>query len=135
MFTKLRRYFGDGRQPAPAATAQPSQPPLIVDVTDADFEAVVLNAPYLVVVDFWAEWCQPCQVIAAYIGFLAKDYAGRVLVAAFDTDENPETSQRFQVMGLPTLLFLRAGVEVDRIVGVASYEEIKTRVDRLLENQ
>lgn len=135
MFTKLRRYFGNGRQPASAAIAQPLSPSLIVDVTDADFEAVALNAPHLVVVDFWAEWCQPCQVIAAYVGFLAQEYAGRALVAALDADENPETPQRFQVMGLPTLLFLRAGVEVDRIVGVASYEEIKARVNRLLEKQ
>ncbi len=133
MFTKLKQRFGGARQPAPAASAQPAPLPPIVDVGDADFERVVLQSPQLAVVDFWAEWCQPCQVMSAYVGFLAKDYEGRVLVAALDTDEHPETPARYTVMGLPTLLFLRNGAEVDRIVGVAGYEEIKTRVDRLLE--
>ena len=125
--------FGGGRQPPPAMPAQP--PPPIVDVTDADFAAVVLHAPQLTVVDFWAEWCQPCQVMSAYVGFLAQEYAERVRVAALDTDENPATPARYNVMGLPTLLFLQDGEEVDRIVGVAGYEEIKARVDRLLGNQ
>lgn len=135
MFEKLKQRFGGGRQPAPAATAEPAQPPPIIDVTDADFAAVVLGASRLAVVDFWAEWCQPCQVMSAYVSMLAKEYAGRVLVAALDTDENPETPSRYQVMGLPTLLLLRAGVEVDRLVGVTGYEAIKARVDRLLETQ
>lgn len=135
MFTKLKQRFGGGRQSLPAATAQSPQPSPIIDVTDADFAQRVLQASQPAVVDFWAEWCQPCQVMSAYVGFLAKDYAGRLLVAALDTDENPETPQRYNVMGLPTLLLLRDGEEVDRIVGVVSYEEIKARVNRLLENQ
>ena len=135
MFTKLKQRFGGARQPTPAAATQTPQPLPIVDVGDADFERVVLQSLQLVVVDFWAEWCQPCQVMSAYVGFLAKEYAGRVLVAALDTDENPETPARYHVMGLPTLLLLRNGAEVDRIVGVIGYEEIKARVDRLLETQ
>lgn len=134
MFTKLKQRFGGARQPTPAATQTPPLSP-IVDVGDADFARVVLQSPLLAVVDFWAEWCQPCQVMSAYVGFLAKDYAGRVLVAALDTDEHPATPQRYHVMGLPTLLLLRDGEEVDRIVGVVNYEEIKARVDRLLEIQ
>ncbi len=94
----------------------------------------MLNAALPAVVDFWAEWCQPCQVMSAYVSFLAKDYEGRLLVAALDTDENPATPQRYNVMGLPTLLLLRDGEEVDRIVGVVGYEEIKARVERLLAN-
>jgi thioredoxin 1 len=134
MFEKLKQRFGGARQPTATAAAQ-APPPPIVDVGDADFESVVLQSPLLAVVDFWAEWCQPCQVMSAYVGFLAKDYAGRVLVAALDTDEHPATPQRYHVMGLPTLLLLHNGEEVDRIVGVVNYEEIKARVDRLLEIQ
>lgn len=132
MFEKLKHRFGGARQPT-AVAAVPSPPP-IVDVGDADFARVVLQSPLLAVVDFWAEWCQPCQVMSAYVGFLAKDYEGRVLVAALDTDEHPETPARYHVMGLPTLLLLRDGEEVDRIVGVAGYEEIKARVEHLLAN-
>jgi thioredoxin 1 len=134
VFGKLKQRFGGGSRPATAVTAQPPQPSPIVDVTDADFEVVVLRSPLLAVVDFWAEWCQPCQVMSAYVSFLATDYEGRVLVAALDTDEHPETPARYNVMGLPTLLLLRNGEEVDRIVGVVDYEEIKTRVEHLLAN-
>ncbi|MFZ1768371.1 MAG: thioredoxin family protein [Caldilinea sp.] len=129
MFDKLKKRFG-GQITAPPSTA-PVVPSPIVDVTDAGFAATV-QTPRLVVVDFWAEWCQPCQVMSAYVGFLAKDYAEHVLVAALDADENLETPQRFQIMGLPTLLFLHDGEEVDRIVGVVPYEEIKARVEHLL---
>ena len=133
MFDKLKkRWSGERRVATPAA--ETVSPPPIVDVTDEDFETRVLQAEMPAVVDFWAEWCQPCQVMSAYVGFLARDYAGRVLVAALDTDENPETPTRFQVMGLPTLLLLCNGEEVDRIVGVTSYEAIKERVAKLLPN-
>lgn len=133
MFDKLKQRFSGKRDAAAGTITQSTQPAMIGDVTDADFETVVLRSPLLAVVDFWAEWCQPCQVMSAYVGFLAKEYAGRVLVTALDTDENPETPTHYNVMGLPTLLVLHGGKEVDRIVGVVGYEEIKTRVDRLLQ--
>lgn len=135
MFDKFLKSIG-GKRTAPPPPAQPvAAPPPIVDVTDADFAAVVEQSPLPAVVDFWADWCEPCHVMSAYVGFLAQEYAGRMLVAALDVDENPETPGRFNVMGLPTLLILQDGKEVDRIVGVTPYEEIKTRVDRLLVDQ
>ena len=72
MFDKLKQRFGKANRPVEAA--EPPKPPPIIDVTDADFEAVVLRSPLLTVVDFWAEWCQPCQVMSAYVGFLAREY-------------------------------------------------------------
>jgi thioredoxin 1 len=112
----------------PARSARPAP----LEVTDATFAQVILASDTLAVVDFWADWCQPCQVISAYVDMLAADYAGRLLVTALDTDENPATPAQYNVMGLPTLLFVRNGQEVDRILGVVGYPEIKQRVEQLL---
>ena len=131
MFDKVRKLFGGAPPAAPiAAPSQVVSP--VVDVTDADFAAVVGASALPAIVDCWAEWCEPCKVMSAYVEFLATDFAGQALVAALDVDENPATSERFGVMGLPTLLVLRQGQEIDRIVGVAPYEEIKERIARLL---
>ena len=104
----------------------------ILEVTDANFETVVLTSNKLAIVDFWAEWCQPCQIMSAYVGFLAQEYGDRLLIAAVDVDENPQTAERYTIMGLPTLLLMQNGVEVDRIVGVEEYQTIKARVESLL---
>ena len=112
----------------PAATPASA----VVDVTDADFDAKVVARAGLSVVDFWAEWCGPCETMSAYAEFLAKDFADQLAVFALDVDENPATAERFTVMGLPTLLFLRDGVEVGRQVGLLTYEALQQQVTALL---
>jgi thioredoxin 1 len=87
----------------------------------------------LMVVDFWAPWCGPCIVMAPVIEELAEEYAGRVIFGKLNTDENPATTERFSVMGIPTLLFLQGGTEVERIVGAVPKQEIKSVLDRMLE--
>ena len=104
----------------------------ILEVVDADFDTLILASNKLTVIDFWAEWCQPCQIMSAYVGFLAQEYGDRLLIAAMDVDENPQTPERYTIMGLPTLLLVQNGVEVDRIVGVEEYQTIKARVESLL---
>lgn len=130
MLKRLRHAL----QRKPGAPAGRPEPPrsLVVDVADADFAEVIAGHDGLVVVDVWADWCEPCRPMSAFVEFLAQDYAGRLLVAALDADENPQTTERYQVMGLPTLLFLRRGTEVGRQVGLAPYEELRRQVDALL---
>lgn len=132
--TMLSRFFG--RKPAkmPSSPKAASQPSPILDVSDADFAERVEASSLPVVVDVWAEWCQPCQTMSAYVGFLAQEYQGRLIVAALDADENLKTSERFQILGLPTLLFFKNGAEVDRIVGLVAFAEIKARAESLISN-
>ncbi len=135
MFDKLKKSLGFGGPPAAEKMAPaPAGPqPTVIDVTDADFEAVALQNDKLVVVDFWADWCQPCETMSAFVGFLSIDYPNDLLVTALDVDENPQTQARYGIMGLPTLVFLHQGEEVSRQVGVQSYEQLKGLVEHLLD--
>jgi len=102
-----------------------------VTVTDATFAADVEGSPVPVLLDMWAPWCEPCRTIAPMIEELAKEMAGRVRVAKLNVDENPHTASRFRVMSIPTLLVLRAGQELERIVGVQPKSEIVKRLERV----
>jgi thioredoxin 1 len=86
----------------------------------------------LIMVDFWAAWCRPCLMIAPTIEELATEYAGRLTVAKLNTDENPDVASRYQIMGIPTLIFFRDGKPVEKIVGAASKQQFKEKIDSLL---
>ncbi len=100
-------------------------------VTDAEFNKVVKEHPY-VVVDFWAEWCAPCRAIAPTVDELAKKYAGKVTFAKVNSDENPKVVQEFMVMGIPTILFFKAGKLVDQVVGAMPRNVFEERVKKHL---
>ncbi|MEK7747556.1 MAG: thioredoxin [Nitrospirota bacterium] len=85
-----------------------------------------------VMVDFWAPWCGPCQMIAPVIDELAVEYDGKLKVCKLNTDENPDISSQYQIMGIPTLLFFKDGKQVDKIVGAASKKQIKDKMDKAL---
>lgn len=123
-------------QPGQAPVCGRCRAPLPYDdaprvVTDATFAAEVERWPVPVLVDLWAPWCGPCHVIAPSLEQIAAEMAGRVRVAKVNVDENPATSARFQVQGIPTLLFFKDGREVDRLVGAHSKTEIARRLARL----
>jgi thioredoxin 1 len=88
-----------------------------VAVTDQTFQSEVLGSPIPVLVDFWAAWCGPCRVIAPVVEELAAEYQGKLKVVKLDVDENPEISERYRVLSIPSLLVFKGGQEVDRIVG------------------
>jgi thioredoxin 1 len=104
--------------------------PLKVDSQSWDQE--VLKGKDLVMVDFWAVWCGPCRIIAPVVDELAQEYEGRLRVLKLNTDENPDVASRYQIMGIPTLLFFKDGKPVDKIVGAAAKKQFKDKIDSLL---
>jgi len=102
-------------------------------VSDAAFEQTVLKSTTPVIVDFWAPWCGPCKMVAPILDKLAKEYAGKVLVAKVNTDDNPEWAQKYGVQGIPTMLFIADGKIVHRQVGALPERMLKEAVAQFLE--
>jgi thioredoxin 1 len=97
--------------------------------SDADFERDVLESYKPVLVDFWAEWCAPCRMIAPIVAEIAEEYEGQIRVAKLDADENPNTMQAYGIMGIPTLILFKDGEVVERITGYMPKDRL---LDRLL---
>lgn len=103
-----------------------------IQVTDETFATEVEQGSGLVLVDFWAEWCGPCKMIAPTLDQLATEYAGRVTIAKLDVDANQRTSMRFNVRSIPSLLFFKDGKHVDTVVGLVPKATLAERIQKHL---
>ncbi|HVF57960.1 MAG TPA: thioredoxin [Pyrinomonadaceae bacterium] len=102
----------------------------VKDVSDSNFETDVLKSDRPVLVDFWAQWCAPCRMLAPTVEAVAEKYSGSASVVKLNVDENPSVSQRYGIKGIPTLILFKNGKEEERVVGATSKEAISRMIDK-----
>jgi thioredoxin 1 len=102
----------------------------VIEVNDSSFEKEVLQSEAPVLVDFWAAWCAPCRMIAPVVEAVADQYKGSATVVKLNVDDNPATSQRYGIKGIPTLILFRGGKEEERVVGATSKEALSRLVGK-----
>jgi thioredoxin 1 len=103
----------------------------IVEFTDTNFEAEVLKSDQPVLVDFWAEWCMPCRMLAPTIDKIAEAYVGKVKVGKVDTDSNREVAMKYQISAIPTVILFKNGQVAQKFVGLKQEKEFKEAIDSL----
>ena len=123
MFDQLLQWTGlkAKKRPRPITTSPATAKARPIHVTDADFDERILGSEQLAVVDFWADWCGPCHQMSP-----------RIVVAKLDVDENPITPARYNILGIPTVIFFRNGEAVDRHTGVLTIDGLSERVEKIL---
>jgi thioredoxin 1 len=102
----------------------------IVTLSDENFEEQVIKSAKPVLVDFWAEWCGPCRMLAPTVDALATEFDGRMVVAKLNIDDHPVTPTRFNIRGIPTLLLFKGGKVVEQIVGLVDKATLKRVLER-----
>lgn len=105
---------------------------MAIEVTDANFEELVLKSDKPVLVDFWAEWCGPCRMVGPIVAELADEYKDRAVVTKMDVDSNPEISVKFGIRNIPTILFFKNGEVVDKQVGAVPKTILASKLDAIL---
>ena len=99
------------------------------EVNETDFQTEVLESPVPVLVDFWAEWCGPCKMIAPIVDEIAKEYEGKLRVAKIDSDANPDVLMRYGILSIPTLILFKDGADVERITGYKPKSKILSKLE------
>lgn len=105
---------------------------MAASITDSDFSQEVLSSDKVTLVDFWAEWCQPCKILGPIVEEFGEEYKDKVKVVKMDVDANPETPGKFNILSIPTLIFFKNGQPEKTMVGVQSKEQLKQAADELL---
>ena len=103
-----------------------------VAVTDSTFDEVVLKSTTPVLVDFWATWCRPCQMVAPILEELTGEYAGKLTIAKLDIDQNQQIAQKYHVMSIPTMIVFKQGKPISNIVGFKPKDKLKEELDAAL---
>ena len=103
----------------------------VVEFTDSNFESEVLKSDQPVLVDFWAEWCMPCRMLAPTIDKIAERYVGKVKVGKVDTDSNREVAMKYQISAIPTVILFKDGQVAQKFVGLKQEKEFKEAIDSL----
>lgn len=106
----------------------------VAAVTSADFKEKVLNSDVPVLVDFWAQWCGPCRMIAPHVEAVAEQFAGKAKVYKVDVDQETELASQYGIMSIPTLMIFKGGKQVDQIVGAQPQKAIADRLERVIGN-
>ncbi|MDR4496135.1 MAG: thioredoxin [Nitrospirales bacterium] len=105
---------------------------LVAKADGSNWESEVLKSSELVMVDFWAVWCGPCQMVAPIVDELAKEYQGKLKVLKLNTDDAPEVAGQYQIMSIPSIVFFKGGQVVEKIVGARPKQQFKQVIDGLL---
>lgn len=105
---------------------------MALELTDANFDELVLKSDKPVLVDFWAVWCGPCRMVGPIVEELAKEYDGRAVIGKVDVDNNPGISAKFGIRNIPSLLFFKNGEVVDKVVGASPKQTFATKLDALM---
>ncbi|MBP9083986.1 MAG: thioredoxin [Bacteroidia bacterium] len=102
---------------------------MAIELTDSNFDELVLKSDKPVLVDFWAEWCGPCRMVGPVVEELSKDYDGRALIGKVDVDSNPGISMKYGIRNIPTILFFKGGEIVDKQVGAVPKSVLAGKID------
>jgi thioredoxin 1 len=105
---------------------------MAIELTDANFDEIVLKSDKPVLVDFWAEWCGPCRMVGPIVEELHGDYEGKAIVGKVDVDNNPGISAKFGIRNIPTILFFKNGEIADKQVGAVPKNTLSSKIDALL---
>ena len=105
---------------------------MVVDVTDASFEKEVVESALPVLLDLYAVWCRPCQMVAPIVEGLAEEYGGRFKFCRINVDQNPETANKYGVMSIPTLIFFKGGQAIETVVGAVPERALVAKIDEIL---